>query len=90
MSKIVELRQSDADRYENVHDWLRQELELPEWYGDNLDALWDCITGDLPLPLKIIWIRDSDREQHYAGIVQVFADAAEQYEEISFEYNSVK
>ncbi|WP_051236202.1 barstar family protein [Paenibacillus pinihumi] len=90
MSKVVELRQSDADHYENVHEWLRRELDLPEWYGDNLDALWDCVTGDLPLPLKISWVADTEHEQRYSGIVQVFEDAADQYEEICFEYRRVK
>ncbi len=35
----VELRQSEADRCEDVHEWLKEELGLPEWYGRNLDAL---------------------------------------------------
>ena len=28
-----------------AHRELQQSLELPEHYGRNLDALWDCITG---------------------------------------------
>lgn len=27
-----------------LHNLLEQELHLPEWYGRNLDALWDCLT----------------------------------------------
>jgi ribonuclease inhibitor len=86
MSNVVELRQSEGDRYENVHDWLQQELKLPEWYGQNLDALWDCVTGHLPLPLKITWIADSENEERYSTVTEVFQDAADQYDEISFEY----
>ncbi|WMT41382.1 barstar family protein [Paenibacillus sp. D2_2] len=86
MSSVVELRQSEADRYENVHDWLKQELNLPEWYGHNLDALWDCVTGYLPRPLNIRWIADSEHENRYSAIVEVFQDAADQYDDISFEY----
>lgn len=29
---------------EQLHDILQQELDLPEWYGRNLDALYDCLT----------------------------------------------
>ena len=32
---------------EEVHDRFAQALTLPEWYGRNLDALFDCLT-DLP------------------------------------------
>ena len=27
-----------------AHDELKQALALPEYYGRNLDALWDCIS----------------------------------------------
>ncbi|MDR0267806.1 barstar family protein [Paenibacillus sp.] len=90
MSRVVELRQSEADRYDNAHDWLKQKLGLPEWYGHNLDALWDCVTGHLPKPLKIRWIADSAPEKRYSAIVEVFQDAADQYDEISFEYVTKK
>lgn len=28
----------------NLHSYLQQVLELPEYYGGNLDALYDCLT----------------------------------------------
>lgn len=28
-----------------AHSELQRALELPEHYGRNLDALWDCVTG---------------------------------------------
>lgn len=27
-----------------LHDALTESLELPDWYGRNLDALYDCLT----------------------------------------------
>ena len=27
-----------------VHDYLKEKLEFPEYYGKNLDALYDCLT----------------------------------------------
>ena len=86
MSAIVELRQSEADCREDVHEWLAAELGLPEGYGRNLDALWDCLTGYLPKPLRIRWIADSDGEARYSAIVGTFRDAADEYDEIDFEY----
>jgi len=31
-----------ADR-KSLHDSLQEGLSLPEWYGRNLDALYDCL-----------------------------------------------
>lgn len=28
-----------------LHDLLYRSLDFPEWYGGNLDALYDCLTG---------------------------------------------
>ncbi len=81
----VELRQSEADRCEDVHEWLQEELGLPEWYGRNLDALWDCVTGYLPKPLQIRWYVDSEREERYSAIIELFQEAADEDEEIGFE-----
>ena len=30
-----------------LHDMLKFSLDLPTWYGRNLDALYDCLTGEL-------------------------------------------
>ena len=30
---------------EQLHDALAEQLSLPEYYGRNLDALFDCLTG---------------------------------------------
>ncbi|WP_127573047.1 barstar family protein [Paenibacillus xylaniclasticus] len=88
MSRVIELRQSKADQYENIHEWLKDELTLPEWYGHNLDALWDCVTGHLPLPLKIRWIADSEHVERYQAVIDIFQEASDQYDQITFEYVS--
>ena len=28
-----------------LHKAISEELSFPEWYGNNLDALYDCLTG---------------------------------------------
>ncbi len=37
-----------------VYDILARELELPAYFGGNLDALWDSLTGDVAGPFEII------------------------------------
>ena len=39
-----------------LHQILKQELNLPDYYGENLDALWDCLTTDIKLPITIEWV----------------------------------
>ena len=36
-----------------VHDRLAADLGFPDYYGRNLDALWDVLTGDLEGPALI-------------------------------------
>ena len=33
---------------------IAEALEFPDWFGHNLDALWDCLT-DLTEPTVLIW-----------------------------------
>ena len=40
---------------DQLHVILKEKLKLPDYYGGNLDALWDCITGDIDLPITLEW-----------------------------------
>lgn len=41
------------DTKERAHDHLKERLLLPEWYGNNLDALSDCL-GAIAEPTRVI------------------------------------
>ena len=32
------------------------EMNLPDWFGKNADALWDMLTGYIETPCEIIFI----------------------------------
>lgn len=34
---------------------LASDLHFPDWFGGNLDALYDLLTGDIEGPLRIVW-----------------------------------
>ena len=36
-----------VESMEKLHEMIAFSLDLPEWYGGNLDALYDCLTGEL-------------------------------------------
>lgn len=52
---IIELSGEEFKTKTDFHRILKNRLDLPDYYGANLDALWDCITTDIKLPIKIIW-----------------------------------
>lgn len=64
----------------DVHDLFSKELEFPQFYGRNLDALYDCLTdvGDE----AEIKIRNFEKLQYELGkyadiIIRVLKDASE-------------
>ena len=40
-------------RREEAMELLGRALALPEWWGRNLDALYDCLTGGLCRPVRL-------------------------------------
>ncbi|WP_046215261.1 barstar family protein [Paenibacillus wulumuqiensis] len=53
--KTVWLNGEEFSTIQELHEQLKEKLELPEFYGGNLDALWDCLTGMIELPLELHW-----------------------------------
>lgn len=76
---IVELNGSEFKTRTELHIILKKCLDLPDYYGGNLDALWDCITTDVKLPVKIIW-NDFNKSKENLGdysysVVKLFRNA---------------
>jgi ribonuclease inhibitor len=40
---------------QDFHQQLKVILELPDYYGGNLDALWDCLTAWVNMPMTLVW-----------------------------------
>lgn len=74
----------------DLHNEIREKLELPEWYGNNLDALWDMLTGfiETPINIKVIFkpeIKSAENlKENVLKIIETFREAAEDDEEIKF------
>lgn len=45
----------DVTSTEALHRILKDQLDFPDFYGENLNALWDCLTGWIELPLTLVW-----------------------------------
>ena len=69
-----------SDR-ESLHRVLAEQLAFPEWYGGNLDALFDCLTS-LPEETALTVQNGAALEETlgpYAGLFfRVLTDAAEE------------
>ncbi len=40
---------------ESIYMDLARQLDLPDHFGANLDALWDALTRNVPGPVEIVW-----------------------------------
>lgn len=43
--KTIIIDFTGAEYIRQIHLILKEKLNFPEWYGENLDALWDLLTG---------------------------------------------
>ena len=72
-----------------IHEIIRTELDLPDWYGANLDALWDAVTGLMYVPanVKIVFKPETKASQSLSEevgkIIAVFVEAEKEYGEIT-------
>ncbi len=76
----------------DLHNEIRKKLELPDWYGNNLDALWDALMGIIETPIDITVIFKPETngaeelKESVLKIIEVFKEAAADDEEIVFSY----
>ena len=64
---------------EKGHDYLMEALDLPDYYGKNLDALYDCLT-EMECEIELINASYVDKD-----IIDTFKDAAGENEFLKFE-----
>ena len=73
----------------DLHKEIREKLDLPEWYGNNLGALWDMLTGFIETPVSITVIFKPETKaaenlkENVLKIIETFKEAAEE-EEMEF------
>ena len=60
------------------HDYLMEALDLPDYYGKNLDALYDCLT-EMECEIDLINADEVDDD-----ILETFKDAAEENDFLKF------
>lgn len=73
--------------YEDFYAQLKEKLTLPEHFGDNLDALFDVITGELEMPLHLEFVNLSvEQLEIFEDLLTTLEDAEEEVEGFTFSY----
>ena len=74
-----------------LYDILQEGFGFPEWFGRNLDALWDLLSDYyydcLPIVVKIKGIKTmpKDLQNYMDKVLDVFADVHDEIPQMSFE-----
>lgn len=69
-----------------IYAQIKSVLELPQWCGENLDALWDAVTGMMYTPAEVTIMpqtRTKELQEDVKEIITVFQEARDEYNEIS-------
>ena len=73
--------------YEDFYAQLKEKLTLPEHFGDNLDALFDVITGELEMPLHLEFVNMSvEQLEIFEDLLTTLEDAEDEVEDFTFAY----
>lgn len=83
--KSVILEGKILAQQEKTQDYLKQMLELPEYYGGNLDALYDCLTElpEMEIEISMDGLEEDRVDMAYfKKLLRVFQDAQEDNEDI--------
>ncbi|PIK31463.1 barnase inhibitor [Bacillus siamensis] len=79
---VVIIDGKDITSTEALHRILKDQLDFPDYYGENLNALWDCLTGWIEFPLTLVW-KNFDVSQKALGsdaddVLELFQEAQEE------------
>lgn len=84
MIKVFLVFSSTLDK-KDLHERIYEAMDFPEYYGNNLDALYDCLTDIVEdTCVGIYYSPDAQNYEYIRKIIQVFEDAEDENEHLVF------
>lgn len=72
---------SKVKRWQDIHKVIKKDLEFPYYYGENLDALWDCLGDMFYSTIYVTGVhavpKNEDCQETLEEVLKVFRDAQE-------------
>lgn len=80
---VVEIDGKRIRSESDFHQVIFEKLDFPAYYGRNLAALWQILSGNLPQPCRLIW-KNADFSKAAMGkafddIIEIMEAARAQY-----------
>jgi ribonuclease inhibitor len=61
--KKVRLRGKAIRSLDDFYSQIAPKLRFPDYFGRNLDALWDVLTTDVQGPVELVWEESEDSKK---------------------------
>ena len=79
---------TDRDK---AHEYIAETLEFPDYYGKNLDALFDCLTERGECSILFINLDALEMLGEYSGaLLAVFEEAEAVNDDLTLVYDSIE
>ncbi len=84
---VVEFDFTSIESVDQFYGLAKERLNFPEHFGENLDALWDVLTGDIDLPVSVVFKNlNHIKRLQFENVIEIFSEAAgEMPEEFFFD-----
>ena len=77
---------SECNTIMELYAVIKKELELPDWFGENLSAFWDSLTGIMYVPAEItVKYRLCDPEiyEYIQQLIDIMREAEKKFPSIT-------
>lgn len=85
---VIILNGNRMSSIKEAHNYIKRKLNFPDYYGGNLDALWDILsTVSKPTSIKLINFHKlrENLGEYSELLLSVFFDADKENDKVSFE-----